>query len=67
MEKDAFNIEDSYNADTTSVDNYLEIKNSFSIFDTIGNVIEWNDSIFEDISKTNNGGKYGVVKGGSWI
>jgi formylglycine-generating enzyme required for sulfatase activity len=65
--KDACNIEDSYNADTTPVDNYLEFENNFSIVDTLGNVLEWTDGIFEDISKANNGEKYRVAKGGSWI
>jgi formylglycine-generating enzyme required for sulfatase activity len=65
--KDACNIEDSYTADTTPVDNYLEFENNFGIVDTIGNVLEWTDSIFEDLSKINNEEKYRVVKGGSWI
>ncbi len=65
--KDACNIEDSYTADTTPVDSYLEFENNFGIVDTIGNVLEWTDSIFEDIFKTNNGKKYRIVKGGSWI
>jgi formylglycine-generating enzyme required for sulfatase activity len=64
---DACNIEDSYNADTTPVDNYIEFENNFSIVDTLGNVLEWTDGIFEDISKANNGEKYSVAKGGSWI
>ncbi|MGW8324656.1 MAG: formylglycine-generating enzyme family protein, partial [Desulfobacterales bacterium] len=65
--KDACNIEDSYNADTTPVDNYIEFENNFSIVDMLGNVLEWTDGIFEDISKANNEEKYRVAKGGSWI
>jgi len=65
--KDACNVEDSYNADTTPVDNYIEFENNFSIVDTLGNVLEWTDGIFEEVSKANNGEKYRVAKGGSWI
>jgi formylglycine-generating enzyme required for sulfatase activity len=65
--KDACNIEDSCTADTTPVDKYSEFENDFGIVDTIGNVLEWTDNSFEEMSKTNNGAKYRAVRGGSWI
>ncbi|MBU0769227.1 MAG: formylglycine-generating enzyme family protein, partial [Proteobacteria bacterium] len=66
-EKDVCNIEDSYIADTTSVDKYVEFENDFGIVDTIGNVLEWTNDSFDSTSKKDHGTKYRAVKGGSWI
>jgi formylglycine-generating enzyme required for sulfatase activity len=67
LKKDAFNNEDSYTADTTPVDKYVEFENEFGIVDTLGNVLEWTDSNFKERFETNNRKKYRVVRGGSWI
>jgi formylglycine-generating enzyme required for sulfatase activity len=64
---DACNIEDSCIADTTPVDKYVEFGNDFGIVDTLGNVLEWTTDRFDSTSKSNNGEKYRVVRGGSWI
>ena len=65
--EDACNIEDSYTADTTPVDKYVEFENDYGIVDTIGNVLEWTNDSFDSTSKRKHGAKYRAVRGGSWI
>jgi len=65
--KDSCNIEDSYTADTTPVDRYVEFENDFGIVDTIGNVLEWTNDSFDPMSPKEHEAKYRAVRGGSWI
>ena len=65
--EDACNIEDSYTADTTPVDKYVEFENDYGIVDTIGNVLEWTNDRFDSTSERKHGSKYRAVRGGSWI
>ncbi|MBF0449684.1 MAG: SUMF1/EgtB/PvdO family nonheme iron enzyme [Candidatus Magnetomorum sp.] len=62
--KNRCNIEATANADTTPVDKYQKWENALGIVDTLGNVLEWTCTQFED---QQNNKTYFIAKGGSWI
>jgi len=60
----ACNVEESLVGDTTPVDRFLDWGNEFGIADALGNVLEWTSSPWEPEEE---GKRYFIVKGGSWI
>jgi len=67
MKSNSCNIEESFVADTTVVNKYIEFENDFGIVDAIGNVLEWTLDTCEPPSYVKNTSTYRIVKGGSWI
>ncbi len=65
--KDACNIEESYLADTTPVDKYIDFANDFGVVDGLGGILEWTTGIYNLSSGVTNETKYRIVKGGSWV
>jgi formylglycine-generating enzyme required for sulfatase activity len=60
--KGACNMEESDLGDTAPVEFYAEFGHEFGLVDMLGNVLEWTLDTSEE-----NGRRYYVVKGGSWI